>query len=153
MLALQVCRDRERGVPGGAVLKSFGERSWEKYVALLGQKFSWATCESRESVQTKLEAAMPLLSCFWLTPPNFFSALVFHSQRSEQLLAITYCLLLSSVLDIWGVCATMRSKIMRNVWLGMWLDVDRKHSGIRVQFTCRGEWPLWDPDCWPQGAG
>lgn len=40
VLAQQVCRGRERGVPGAGVLKSFGERSSEKYVAILGQKFS-----------------------------------------------------------------------------------------------------------------
>lgn len=67
----------------------------------------------------------------------------------------------------------MRSKIMCNAWLGMCLDVVRKHSGIMVQFTCvhttlmklnfscllalervaevKGH--LWDPDCWPQAVG
>lgn len=29
----------------------------------------------------------------------------------------------------------MRSEIICNVWLGMWLDVLRKHSGIVVQLT------------------
>lgn len=59
------------------------------YVAILGYKFSWEACESRESVQTELEVAMPLLSCFLLTPSNFSAALVFHSQMSEQFIAIT----------------------------------------------------------------
>lgn len=62
---------------------------------------------------------------------------------------------------------------MCNAWLGMCLDVVRKHSGIMVQFTCvhttlmklniscllalgrvaEGKGHLWDPDCWPQAVG